>query len=374
MKKNLVTILTSISCSLVVAFAAVLSGVVYLNARNKGEPNAAPVAIADGEKLYDGDVCAMPQNLTFTTASDGMLKATATSDTTVSTGAVTLTATITPSDAANKNVNWSIAWKNASSTWATGKTVSNYVTLSSSGLTATVTNVAPFGEQIIITCTSAANTSAKATCTVDYVKRVTDVKVTLSSGTVLGEYSLKGRTLGDGREQNVTISSTSFTYGVGTVKDSTASVDFSSAVPYVQVSDAFVSNNLGGLYTGLTIPSILSNFAANENIGGFGSGSSTSTYTVKRLDYSSAFCDWLFVCVETTSHPVSFSSLSDSEKTTFEAQLNRNQTLTGLYWVFTINSDKVGTYEVKRTVKFTKNANFSVSVSGVTLNNNSIEF
>ncbi len=35
--------------------------------------------------------------------------------------AYTLTATITPSDAANKAVDWTIAFKNASSEWATEK-------------------------------------------------------------------------------------------------------------------------------------------------------------------------------------------------------------------------------------------------------------
>lgn len=42
--------------------------------------------------------------------------------------AYTLTATITPSDATNKKVDWSIAFKNGSSAWASGKTITDYVT------------------------------------------------------------------------------------------------------------------------------------------------------------------------------------------------------------------------------------------------------
>ncbi len=84
----------------------------------------------------------------------------------------TLTATVEPADATNGDVTWSIAWKNPDSTWASGKTLSNYITLSSDGLTATVTVKAAFGEQAIITVRSVSNTDIYATCTVDYVERL----------------------------------------------------------------------------------------------------------------------------------------------------------------------------------------------------------
>ncbi len=88
--------------------------------------------------------------------------------------AYTLTATVTPADAENKKVDWTIAFKNASSSWATGKTVTDYVTVTPSAdgsLTAVVENVAAFGEQIIVKCTSCDNTSAFATCAVEYLQR-----------------------------------------------------------------------------------------------------------------------------------------------------------------------------------------------------------
>ena len=90
--------------------------------------------------------------------------------------AYTLTATITPADAANKAVDWTIAFKNASSTWASGKTVTEYATVTPSAdgaLTAVVENVAAFGEQIVVKATSRDNTSAYATCTVEYLQRTT---------------------------------------------------------------------------------------------------------------------------------------------------------------------------------------------------------
>ncbi len=89
-------------------------------------------------------------------------------------GAYTLTATITPPDATNQAVDWTISFKNASSTWAKGKTVTDYVTVTPSSdgaLTAVVENVAAFGEQIVVTVTSRDNTGATATCTADYQQR-----------------------------------------------------------------------------------------------------------------------------------------------------------------------------------------------------------
>lgn len=88
--------------------------------------------------------------------------------------AQTVTATIQPSDALNKAVDWSVAWANASSAWADGKTVTDYVTVTPTAdgaLTATAECLQAFGEQIIITATSRDNSSAKGTCTVDYSQR-----------------------------------------------------------------------------------------------------------------------------------------------------------------------------------------------------------
>ena len=96
--------------------------------------------------------------------------------------AQTLTATVMPSDAANKEVNWSIAWKNAESSWATGKTVTDYVTVTPTAdgaLTATVACLQAFGEQIIVTATSRDVPDAFGTATVDYEKKVIDITATM---------------------------------------------------------------------------------------------------------------------------------------------------------------------------------------------------
>ncbi len=84
----------------------------------------------------------------------------------------TLTATVQPDDATDKAVSWDIAWNDPNSSWASGKAVSNYVTLSSNENTATVTLKAAFGERAIITVSSESDPDVTATCTVDYIERL----------------------------------------------------------------------------------------------------------------------------------------------------------------------------------------------------------
>lgn len=88
--------------------------------------------------------------------------------------ALQLTVTPTPADADMTGGKFSIAFKNASSTWAKGKTLSQYVTLSQSDTThATISCLKAFGEQIIVTYTVAGeNGNVTATYPLDYAKRI----------------------------------------------------------------------------------------------------------------------------------------------------------------------------------------------------------
>ena len=100
--------------------------------------------------------------------------------------AYTVTATVYPADAANQKVDWSVSFANASSTWASGKKVTDYVTVTPSSdgaLTAVIQNVAAFGEQIIVKTTSRDNAEAYATLNVEYLQRTTGYTLTLNDKT-----------------------------------------------------------------------------------------------------------------------------------------------------------------------------------------------
>lgn len=88
----------------------------------------------------------------------------------LSESAITLTATVTPSYASDKRLDWIIDWENPSSAWATGKNVTDHVTVSPTtdgALTAVVSYRQAFGESIIVTARSRSNPSAYATCKFD---------------------------------------------------------------------------------------------------------------------------------------------------------------------------------------------------------------
>lgn len=84
----------------------------------------------------------------------------------------TITATVLPETAADRNVTWSIAWANADSSFASGKDVSDYVILSSKGNVATVECLQPFGEKINVVASSASTPEISATCVLNYVRRI----------------------------------------------------------------------------------------------------------------------------------------------------------------------------------------------------------
>lgn len=134
--------------------------------------------------------------------------------------AYTLTATVLPEKASNKAVDWAVSFVNPSSTWATGKTVTDYVTVTPTAdgaLTANVECLQAFGEQIKVTVTSRNNADATATCLVDYAERVSGYTLTLSNGGVTisssdPEYTVTGNS-------SVSISKGEYTKTVGTIEE-----------------------------------------------------------------------------------------------------------------------------------------------------------
>lgn len=137
----------------------------------------APVTDENGDELNSNAPVAMPRAMTFRSAASLDTQEAAYDS-------VTLTATVKPDNATDKTVDWSVSFVNASSSWANGKTVTDYVTITPTedgSTTATVQCLKPFGAQIKITVTSRDNENAKAECTVDFQKRVTGATVSFSN-------------------------------------------------------------------------------------------------------------------------------------------------------------------------------------------------
>ena len=95
----------------------------------------------------------------------------------------TITASVYPTSATSR-LQWSIAWKNPNSTWASGKNISDYLAVNVSSIksTATVVCKQAFGEQAIVT---AKCDDLSKTVTVDYTERLLsfDIWLGASNGT-----------------------------------------------------------------------------------------------------------------------------------------------------------------------------------------------
>lgn len=149
-----------------------------------------------------------------------------------------LTATITPANATNKAVDWTITFVNPSSAWATGKTVTDYVTVTPTAdgaLTANVECLKDFGEKVRVTVTSRDNTSVKANATVDYTQKLQSVKSTFGT-TVLSDGMTKSFDL-DKSGQSAETWKFDYTTSVYTVKDeytTTVKISFADSVSAVE--------------------------------------------------------------------------------------------------------------------------------------------
>lgn len=142
---------------------------------------SASVPVAPVKPSYDGTIVQAGGNYNFSNkiaflSSD----ITPTSEGEYTPVSATLTATVEPADA-NQAVDWRVSFVNAESDWASGKTVTDYVTITTEtagSTTATVTCSAPFGEQIKIECISQDNPNIKAECTVDLLQGIENVSLT----------------------------------------------------------------------------------------------------------------------------------------------------------------------------------------------------
>ncbi len=95
----------------------------------------------------------------------------------------TLTATVTPANVDDVAFDWSISFADPDCEWASGMTVTDYVTLAVADdtMSANISLVAPFGAQIVVRATLRSDVDLYAECTVDYLKHVAKFDIGFSN-------------------------------------------------------------------------------------------------------------------------------------------------------------------------------------------------
>lgn len=197
--------------------------------------------------------------------------------------AYTLTATTAEEgfDITKYELEWSISFKNSSSSWASGKTVTDYCTITPTkegGNVATLTNLKAFGEQIVVTVSWTGNSSVSASCTIDYIARLSNAGVrvyftdnyegttfTLINGSSwnggtssiklgYGDNSFSGLSTGSNAgfvddADDYTISLQNIEYGDGTITETYTLTDW-----YIEIKDSvsYTTNLYGNQCTSFT--------------------------------------------------------------------------------------------------------------------------
>lgn len=164
-KANIVKLISAVLC--VAILVATICVVLFVHDNNK-----KPALVYDtesGAKLDTSSVQNMPKGLTFVSNAE-----------TFSATSVTVTATVLPVTATNKALIWSIAWAEPNG-WSSGKTVTDYVGLTSNDNVATVTFKKVFNVKAVVTATSQDNSSIKATCNIDCAKQLLSADIVVKT-------------------------------------------------------------------------------------------------------------------------------------------------------------------------------------------------
>ena len=175
---------------LVIILLGVIGGAIFVGVKSEGFKNwdyfkgeqteqpeeEQPSGVTDGEgnELESGTAYAMPTAMVYSIP---------TAQSSASEG-ITITATVLPDTAINKNVTWTLSFANAQSEWATGKTVTDYVTVAANETNsreATIVCERAFGEQILLTAASVADPAKTATCTIDYAQSIVGVSAKIGN-------------------------------------------------------------------------------------------------------------------------------------------------------------------------------------------------
>ena len=192
-KKKGSALQTVVCILLVIILLGVIAGGIFVGVKSDGFKNwdyfkgeqAEQTVPEEGSGVTDGEGNELESGTSYEMPAS-MVYAVPTAQSTTAADGVTVTATVLPETAINKNVTWSLAFADASASWAQGKTVTDYVTVTAdaeNSREATVVCKQAFGEQIVLTAASVADPSKTATCTIDYAQSL--VSYTLSFGSVV---------------------------------------------------------------------------------------------------------------------------------------------------------------------------------------------
>lgn len=143
---------------------------------NNNGSESAPLDNIPDVATMDGTP--MVSKTTYKMARSGMVFATPTAYSRTAGEGITLVASVEPSYATKIAVDWTVSFANPESEWATGKTVTDYVTITPTedgSLTATLVCLQPFGEQIIVNVVSRENATVNDSCPLEYMRKVESV-------------------------------------------------------------------------------------------------------------------------------------------------------------------------------------------------------
>ena len=172
----------AIFLAIVLVAAGILTGVFYARGNiqivkdtEEGSTEEKVAVTEDGTEIGNGETIPM-QNIIFRTART----LAATNEETEEYATVTLTGTLNPEGVAYTSAVWSADWTNDASEWASGKDVSDYITVTQTEeneLQASVACLQPIGEQVVIKLTVTSENTLSAESTVDFAQRVTGVSL-----------------------------------------------------------------------------------------------------------------------------------------------------------------------------------------------------
>ena len=203
-KKKGSALQTVVCILLVIILLGVIAGGIFVGVKSEGFRNwdyfkgeqTEQVVPEEGSGVTDGEGNELESGTSYEMPAS-MVYAVPTAQSTTAASGVTVTATVLPETAINKNVTWSLAFADASASWAQGKTVTDYVTVmadAENSREATVVCKQAFGEQIVLTAASVADPSKTATCTIDYAQSI------LSYAVKIGDLALNM-----GSESNISV-------------------------------------------------------------------------------------------------------------------------------------------------------------------------